>query len=74
VRRVHLEYELGDVVICDQFVARGEGGHGGVTSQTNDRIRDESMERLRALITAAVPRIGPQPDDECSTAVARARP
>jgi 5'-methylthioadenosine phosphorylase len=51
----------------------GIAGAGGVTSQTIDRVMDESMERLRALIVAAIPRIGPQPDDECSTALARAR-
>jgi 5'-methylthioadenosine phosphorylase len=51
----------------------GIAGAGGVTSQTIDRVMDESMERFRALITAAVPRIGPQPDDECANALARAR-
>ena len=51
----------------------GIAGAGGVTSQTIDRVMDESMERLRALIAAAIPRIGPQPDDECATALARAR-
>ena len=51
----------------------GIAGAGGVTSQTIDRVMDESMERLRTLIAAAIPRIAPQPDDECSTALARAR-
>jgi 5'-methylthioadenosine phosphorylase len=51
----------------------GIAGAGGVTSQTIDRVMDESMERLQGLIAAAIPRIGPQPDDECSTALARAR-
>jgi 5'-methylthioadenosine phosphorylase len=51
----------------------GIAGAGGVTSQTIDRVMDESMERLHTLIAAAILRIGPQPDDECSTALARAR-
>jgi len=29
----------------------------------------ENLERLRALLFAAVPRVGPQPDDVCSTAL-----
>jgi 5'-methylthioadenosine phosphorylase len=58
-------------IVTDHDV--GIAGAGGVTSQTIDRVMDESLERLRALIRAAVGRIGPQPDDECATALARAR-
>jgi 5'-methylthioadenosine phosphorylase len=58
-------------IVTDHDV--GIAGAGGVTSQTIDRVMDESMERLHTLIAAAIPRIGPQPDDECSTALARAR-
>jgi 5'-methylthioadenosine phosphorylase len=32
----------------------------------------ENLDRLRALLFAAVPRIGPQPEDECSTALSSA--
>jgi purine nucleoside phosphorylase len=30
-------------------------------------------DRLRTLLRAAIPRIGPQPEDACATALARAR-
>jgi 5'-methylthioadenosine phosphorylase len=51
----------------------GIAGAGGVTSLTVDRVLDESLARLRSLLRAAIPRIGPQPEDECATALARAR-
>jgi 5'-methylthioadenosine phosphorylase len=51
----------------------GIAGAGAVTSLTIDRVMDETMERLQALIRAAVPNVGPQPDDECASALSRAR-
>jgi hypothetical protein len=32
----------------------------------------ENLDKLRALLFAAVPRIGPQPEDQCATALASA--
>jgi 5'-methylthioadenosine phosphorylase len=58
-------------VVTDHDV--GIEGVGGVTSQTVKRVMAESVERLRRLLRAAVPAIGPQPDDECATALTRAR-
>jgi 5'-methylthioadenosine phosphorylase len=37
------------------------------------RVFAENNEKLRALLLAAIPRIGPQPQDECATALAGAR-
>jgi 5'-methylthioadenosine phosphorylase len=51
----------------------GIAGAGGVTSKTVDRVLEESHDRLLELLRAAIPRIGPQPDDECANALARAR-
>jgi 5'-methylthioadenosine phosphorylase len=51
----------------------GIDGVGGVTSETITRVMAESIERLRRLLQAAIPEIGPQPQDDCATALARAR-
>jgi 5'-methylthioadenosine phosphorylase len=51
----------------------GIDGVGGVTSETITRVMAESIERLRRLLQAAIPEIGPQPEDDCATALARAR-
>ncbi len=51
----------------------GIAGAGGVTSQTVARVMAEGLGRLRTLLRTAIPRIGPQPDDVCATALARAR-
>ena len=51
----------------------GIAGAGGVTSQTIDRVLEESHDRLLELLRAVIPAIGPQPDDECANALARAR-
>jgi 5'-methylthioadenosine phosphorylase len=51
----------------------GIAGAGGVTSQTVARVMAEGSDRLRTLLRAAIPRIGPQPEDVCATALARAR-
>jgi 5'-methylthioadenosine phosphorylase len=36
-------------------------------------VFNENNEKLRALLLAAVPKIGPQPEDDCATALAGAR-
>jgi 5'-methylthioadenosine phosphorylase len=51
----------------------GIEGAGAVTSQMVTRVMTESHDRLVELLRAAIPRIRPQPDDECATALARAR-
>jgi 5'-methylthioadenosine phosphorylase len=43
-----------------------------VTTETVMRVFAENNERLRELLDAAIPRIGPQPADECANALAGA--
>ena len=43
-----------------------------VTTDAALRVFTENLDRLRALLFRAVPRIGPQPDDICATALASA--
>ena len=43
-----------------------------VTTEAALRVFAENLDRLRALLVRAVPRIGPQPDDICATALASA--
>jgi 5'-methylthioadenosine phosphorylase len=58
-------------VVTDHDV--GLEGVGGVTSQTVTRVMADSADHVRRLLRAAMPEIGPQPDDECATALTRAR-
>ena len=58
-------------VVTDHDV--GIEGAGGVTTQTVARVMAESLDRLHRLLRATIPRIGPQPQDVCATALARAR-
>jgi 5'-methylthioadenosine phosphorylase len=51
----------------------GIEGAGAVSAFSVARVLTEKRERLKALIHAAVPRIGPQPEDSCATALARTR-
>ena len=51
----------------------GVEGVDAVSSSTVQRVFADNLERLRALLLAAIPRIGPQPEDVCSTALAEAR-
>ena len=48
-------------------------GAGAVSSWTVARVFAENNERLRALLLAAVPKIGPQPADACADSLAKAR-
>jgi 5'-methylthioadenosine phosphorylase len=43
-----------------------------VSAEAAFRVFVENLDRLRALLFRAVPRIGPQPDDICATALASA--
>ena len=51
----------------------GVEGIEPVSGQTVARVFAENLERLRKLLLAAIPRIGPQPDDVCSDAIAQGR-
>ncbi len=51
----------------------GIAGVGAVTTRTLTRSVAESGGVLKDLLTAVIPHIGPQPDDECANALARAR-
>jgi 5'-methylthioadenosine phosphorylase len=51
----------------------GVEGVDAVSSAEVARVFAENLERLRALLLAAIPRIGPQPADPCATALAGAR-
>jgi 5'-methylthioadenosine phosphorylase len=43
-----------------------------VSADAAFRVFDENLERLRALLFHALPRIGPQPQDACATALSSA--
>jgi len=51
----------------------GVEGAEPVSADTIMRVFSENNERLRALLFAAIPRIGPQPDDVCANALRGAR-
>jgi 5'-methylthioadenosine phosphorylase len=40
-----------------------------VSADTAFRVFADNLDRLRALLVRAVPKIGPQPDDICATAL-----
>jgi 5'-methylthioadenosine phosphorylase len=72
----HLARELeicyANLSIVTDYDVGMEGG-GAVSALSVARTMTEQREHLRALLEAAVPRIGPQPTDVCSTALGRAR-
>jgi len=51
----------------------GVDGAEPVSHETVIRVFEENNARLRALLFAAIPRIGPQPDDVCANALEGAR-
>jgi 5'-methylthioadenosine phosphorylase len=51
----------------------GVEGHEPVSAADVVRVFGENNERLRELLFAVIPRIGPQPDDECARALNEAR-
>jgi 5'-methylthioadenosine phosphorylase len=51
----------------------GLEGRGAVTSLSVARVLSEKRDQVRALLHAAIPRIGPQPPDACATALGKAR-
>jgi 5'-methylthioadenosine phosphorylase len=50
----------------------GIAGAGAVSGMTIARVTVQISERLERLLRAVIPKIGPQPDDECATALDRA--
>ena len=64
----------GTVVVVQgpRFSTRAESRRyrelGGVTAGDVLRVFGENNDRLRELLPAAIPRIGPQPDDACARA------
>ena len=51
----------------------GVEGAEPVSHEQVIRVFDENNERLRELLFAVIPKIGPQPEDVCATALRRAR-
>ena len=51
----------------------GMGDAESVSHETVIRVFRENNEKLRELLFAAIPKIGPQPDDECANALRGAR-
>jgi 5'-methylthioadenosine phosphorylase len=51
----------------------GVGGAEPVSHEAVIRVFNENNERLRELLFAAIPKIGPQPDDVCANALEGAR-
>jgi 5'-methylthioadenosine phosphorylase len=52
----------------------GIEGAEPVSAEAVMRVFEENNERLRELLFAAIPQVGPQPADACSTALRGARP
>jgi 5'-methylthioadenosine phosphorylase len=51
----------------------GVSGAEPVSHEAVIRVFQENNERLRELLFAAIPKIGPQPEDICATALRHAR-
>jgi hypothetical protein len=51
----------------------GVEGQEPVSAEAVVRVFNENNERLRALLYAVIPKIGPQPEDVCATALRGAR-
>jgi 5'-methylthioadenosine phosphorylase len=50
----------------------GVMGAGAVSGATIARVTAQNVDRLVQLLRAAIPNVGPQPEDECATALALA--
>ena len=51
----------------------GVAGAEPVSHEAVIRVFEENNQRLRELLFGVIPKIGPQPDDLCATALAGAR-
>jgi purine nucleoside phosphorylase len=73
------ELELGEFVVCDQFVDRtgGRVGVEGTEPVSHEQVMmvfNENNEKLRELLFAVIPKIAPQPEEHlCATALRGAR-
>jgi 5'-methylthioadenosine phosphorylase len=68
-RELELCY-AGLMLVTDYDV--GIEGVPAVTADSAFAVFAENLDRLRALLIRAIPRIGPQPDDICASALASA--
>jgi 5'-methylthioadenosine phosphorylase len=50
----------------------GVGGVEPVTAETAINVFNENLGRLRALLVRVAPKVGPQPDDICASALTSA--
>ncbi|HEU0337194.1 MAG TPA: S-methyl-5'-thioadenosine phosphorylase [Gaiellaceae bacterium] len=72
----HLARELGLCYANVSMVTDHDAGVGDaqpVSAEEVGRVFAENNERLRELLRAAIPKVGPQPDDVCANALAGAR-
>ena len=68
-----LELCYADVCLVTDYDVGIEGCESRRCPRTRlSRVFAENLDRLRALLFRAVPRIGPQPDDVCASALASA--
>jgi 5'-methylthioadenosine phosphorylase len=69
-----LELCYANVSLVTDYVVGLEGAPGvePVSAEAAIRVFAENLDRLRALLFRAVPRIGPQPDDICASALSSA--
>jgi 5'-methylthioadenosine phosphorylase len=67
-----LELCYANVSMVTDYDVGVEGGPP-VSQEDVARVFADNNERLRELLRAAIPRIGPQPDDVCATALRHAR-
>ncbi len=51
----------------------GVGGEEAVSAAQVVQVLQQNNERLRDLLLAVIPKIGPQPDDICASALREAR-
>ena len=71
-RELQLCYANVSLVTDYDVGLEGVGGVEPVSAEAAFRVFAENLDRLRALLFRAVPRIGPQPEDICATALASA--
>jgi len=71
-RELELCYANVSLVTDYDVGLEGMPGVEPVSAEVAFRVFAENLDRLRALLFRAVPRIGPQPDDICATALSSA--
>jgi 5'-methylthioadenosine phosphorylase len=71
-RELELCYANVSLVTDYDVGLEGMPGVEPVSAETAFRVFAENLDRLRALLFRAVPRIGPQPEDICANALSSA--